>query len=190
MALADLESKGHVHQLLTQNVDGLHQQAGSRRVIDLHGRLDTVECLACSAPVARDDFQNELETRNPDWTELIAETAPDGDVKLDGVDFDTFDVPKCNKCAGNLKPSVVFFGETIPRERLGTALKRLDEADALLVAGSSLMVFSGYRFAREAHRRGIPVGVVNIGHTRADNEITFKVEGRCGDVLPKLTDRL
>ncbi|HET8552413.1 MAG TPA: NAD-dependent protein deacetylase, partial [Gammaproteobacteria bacterium] len=162
-ALAALETAGHIHGLITQNVDGLHHKAGSRKIIDLHGRLDCVECLDCRSTIARKDFQAELDRLNPGWRLLVAGIAPDGDALLENVDFDAFKVPACRECGGILKPGVVFFGEAIPRERAAAALGWLEEADALLVVGSSLMVWSGYRFARRAAERGIPIAAINLG---------------------------
>jgi NAD-dependent SIR2 family protein deacetylase len=187
-ALARLEAEGRVEVLLTQNVDGLHQAAGSRRVIDLHGRLDEVRCLGCERRIARTAFQQALEERNPDWTGLDANDAPDGDADLDGLDFAAFDVPGCAACGGVLKPDVVFFGENVPRERVERAQAHLAAADAMLVVGSSLMVFSGYRFAREAARLGKPVAAINLGRTRADDLLSLKIERDCGAALAAAVD--
>ncbi|NCF10162.1 MAG: NAD-dependent protein deacetylase [Gammaproteobacteria bacterium] len=189
-ALANLEHSGHVSLLVTQNVDGLHQAAGSRRVIDLHGRLDALVCLDCRQGGDRHAFQHELETRNPDFTGLVAGRAPDGDADLDGIDFTAFDVPDCPACGGLLKPDVVFFGEGVPRARVDAAYAALDTVDALLVIGSSLMVYSGFRFAREAAARGLPVAALNRGRTRADDLLALKVEADCGMALNTLTERL
>lgn len=185
-ALAALEKGGHVDCLVTQNVDGLHNKAGSRRVIDLHGRLDVVECLGCRARRPRSTFQNELEALNRDWRNLEADSAPDGDADLEGVSFAGFRVPDCPACGGIWKPGVVFFGEQIPRERNAQARHWMEQADALLVAGSSLMVWSGYRFARAAAERGLPVMAVNLGRTRAEPLLTHRVTARCGEALPRL----
>lgn len=182
-ALARLENDGRIEALVTQNVDGLHQSAGSRAVIDLHGRLDEVRCLQCERRIPREAFQRELEARNPTWRELDALTAPDGDADLDGMDFTSFDVPACAACGGMLKPDVVFFGENVPRERVGRAYAHLAAADAMLVVGSSLMVYSGFRFAREAARSGKPIAAINRGRTRADDLFALKVEGDCAEVL-------
>jgi NAD-dependent SIR2 family protein deacetylase len=188
--LASLEEAGFVHHLITQNVDGLHQKAGSRKVIDLHGRLDVVRCLGCEARLSREDFQIELKEMNRPWQELEARYAPDGDADLEGADFERFQVPPCRRCDGILKPDVVFFGENVPRERVGRAMSKLQEADALLVVGSSLMVWSGYRFARAAAERGIPIGAVNLGKTRADEALRLKLESRCGPALTSAWERL
>jgi NAD-dependent SIR2 family protein deacetylase len=189
-ALAALENLGVVHSLLTQNVDGLHQRAGSRRVIDLHGRLDTVECLACRHRNSRDEFQSRLLERNPNFRATRVETAPDGDVELHGVDYAEFDVPACHRCGGVLKPAVIFFGETVPAERVELAYRQLFESDALLVIGSSLMVFSGFRFVRAAAAHGIPIALINRGRSRADAFAQVRVDANCSDILPRLVPSL
>jgi NAD-dependent SIR2 family protein deacetylase len=185
-ALARLEEYGLIHHLITQNVDGLHQRAGSRRVIDLHGRLDRMICLACGEKAPRAEFQKLLETLNPDFAELSAEVAPDGDADLEQIDFMRFEVPACAQCGGMLKPHVVFFGESVPKPRVSEALQRLEESDALLVIGSSLMVFSGFRFAREAARLGKPIAAINLGRTRADEMLDLKVAAPCHEALDRL----
>ena len=181
-ALAALEADGRVELLLTQNVDRLHQAAGSGAVIDLHGRLDRVRCMACEARSDRDDFQRTLEALNPQWHGLDAGQAPDGDADLD-VDFSDFEVPACTACGGLLKPDVVFFGESVPRERVARAMEHLQRSDAVLVVGSSLMVYSGYRFVQAASQAGLPIAALNRGHTRADALLSLKVEDDCGRAL-------
>lgn len=185
-ALARLETAGHVHHLVTQNVDGLHQRAGSRRAIDLHGRLDAVECLECHRTLPRDAIQEALAALNPDFLDLTATGAPDGDARLEDVPFHRFRVPPCPGCGGLLKPRVVFFGEAIPRPRVERAMARLAEADALLVVGSSLMVFSGYRFCRAAAEQGKPIAAVNLGRTRADDLLSLKIRETCAAALVRL----
>ncbi len=182
-ALARLETLGRSEILLTQNVDRLHQAAGSTQVIDLHGRLDLVRCLACGHGVPRGDFQDWLVKFNPDWDAFDAGDAPDGDADLDGMDFAEFDVPSCPKCGGVLKPDVVFFGENVPRARVETAFDHLDRADAVLAVGTSLMVYSGFRFVEAAVRKGKPVAAVNLGRTRADALLALKVEQSCAEAL-------
>lgn len=182
-ALAQLETAGKVQHLVTQNVDGLHQEAGSRAVTDLHGRLDEVECLRCGGRVARSVLQAELERRNPRWCAHEATRAPDGDADLDGLDFLDFDVPACRRCGGVLKPAVVFFGDAIPAAVTRAALQAVERADGVLVVGSSLMVWSGYRLARAAAERRVPVVAVNLGLTRADALLQFKIEAPCTEVL-------
>lgn len=182
-ALAALEETWRLHWLVTQNVDGLHQAAGSRRVTDLHGRIDRVVCLECRRRDSRAALQARIVADNPGWAELDAVSAPDGDALLEGRDFASFRVPFCNACGGTLKPDVVFFGEGVPAERVSTAMQRLEESDAVLVVGSSLMVWSGYRFARLAAERGLPVAAVNLGRTRADNLLEFRVAACCAETL-------
>ncbi|MDO1527262.1 NAD-dependent protein deacetylase [Fulvimonas sp. R45] len=182
-ALARLEARGRLSLLVTQNVDGLHQRAGSRAVVDLHGRLDQVRCMGCELRLPRVDFQLELIGRNPGWATLEAGDAPDGDADLEGLDFDRFDVPPCPRCGSVLKPDVVFFGENVPRERVARAMQALEQADAMLVVGSSLMVFSGYRFAHAAAKAGKPVAAVNLGRTRADPLLALKVQQPCAQAL-------
>jgi NAD-dependent SIR2 family protein deacetylase len=182
-ALAQLEANGRCQILLTQNVDRLHQAAGNRDVIDLHGRLDLVRCMACSNERRRTDFQDELIRLNAAWAELEAAVLPDGDADLDESDFSGFAVPPCASCGGVFKPDVVFFGESVPRAHVDAAQAHLERADAMLVVGSSLMVYSGFRFAQAAAQRRIPIAAVNLGRTRADDLLTLKVEERCETAL-------
>ncbi|KWV46259.1 NAD-dependent deacetylase [Bradyrhizobium macuxiense] len=182
-ALAKLEEQGRCELLLTQNVDRLHQAAGSRRVIDLHGRLDVVRCLGCAATTPREQFQGELAQLNPAWLEFDAADAPDGDADLDHDDFSSFVVPGCEACGGVLKPDVVFFGENVSRDVVASAQVHLEQADAVLVVGSSLMVYSGFRFVRMAEQRGLPIAAVNLGRTRADELLALKVEDQCETAL-------
>ncbi|MDN6887664.1 NAD-dependent protein deacetylase [Variovorax sp. CAN2819] len=189
-ALAKLGDAGRVGLLLTQNVDGLHEAAGSRGAIDLHGRIDTVRCMGCERRTPRSELQIELRRRNPRWAELEARAAPDGDADLEGRDFSTFDVPACPHCGGLLKPDVVFFGESVPKERVTAAFAALEEADAVLVAGSSLMVYSGFRFVQAAAAAGKPVAAVNLGRTRADALLSLKVEQPVGEALTALAQQL
>lgn len=185
-ALAQMEQGGRVHLLLTQNVDGLHDAAGSRHVIDLHGRIDTVRCMACEARTPRAALQQRLLDQNPAWAALTAEVAPDGDADLEHQDFSAFAVPPCTQCGGLLKPDVVFFGESVPRERVQTAMAAVHASDAVLVAGSSLMVYSGFRFVQAAAAAGKPVAAINLGRTRADELLTLKVALPCGEALSAL----
>ncbi|MBM7131169.1 NAD-dependent protein deacetylase [Dyella mobilis] len=182
-ALAQLERHGRMQLLLTQNVDGLHQRAGSQQVVDMHGRLDTVRCMGCERRSPRQALQEELLRLNPAWGRLDAADAPDGDADLEGHDFATFAVPPCPHCGGLLKPDVVFFGENVPRERVAHAMHALEAADAMLVVGSSLMVFSGYRFAHAAAKAGKPIAAVNLGRTRADPLLSLKIEQPCAQAL-------
>ncbi|HEY0334903.1 MAG TPA: NAD-dependent protein deacetylase [Stenotrophomonas sp.] len=187
-ALAALEQRGQLELLLTQNVDGLHQAAGSRAVIDLHGRIDQVRCMGCEARVPRALVQATLASRNPRWASLEATQAPDGDADLEQASFDDFQVPECADCGGMLKPDVVFFGENVPRPRVEQAQQALQRADAVLVVGSSLMVYSGFRFVQAAARAGLPVAALNKGRTRADDLLTLKVEHGCAPALSFLLE--
>ena len=188
MALVALEAQGRSNALVTQNVDGLHARAGQRNVIDLHGRIDAVICLDCRSRFARADLQRRLIDDHPQWAGLIANTAPDGDADLDGIDLGDFTPPTCNDCGGLLKPDVVFFGENVPRDRVGLTHAALEAADALLVVGSSLMVYSGYRFARRAHATGIPLAILTRGVTRADSLATLKIDADCVPILSAAVD--
>jgi len=182
-ALTVLEDEGRITRLVTQNVDGLHQAAGHRGVIDLHGRVDVVRCLACARRIPRELLQAELVERNPHFASLDALEAPDGDAALDGIDFAPFNVPACGACGGLLKPDVVFFGERVPTDRVQQAFAALEAADAVLVVGSSLTVYSGYRFAQAAAGAGKPIAAVNLGATRADGLLALKVLEPCADAL-------
>jgi len=184
-ALARLEANGLLDTLITQNVDGLHHRAGNQRVIDLHGRLDTVVCLACEQPVDRAVWQQRLADANPGWYGQSAGIRPDGDIDLDDDACQDFRVPDCDSCGGILKPDVVFFGESVPKDRVAFATDAVARAAALLVVGSSLMVFSGFRFARQALETGKPIAILNRGRTRADDMAHLKIDGDCGDVLAK-----
>ena len=192
-ALAELESRGKVHQLITQNVDDLHQEAGSRAVVQLHGRNRLVVCLDCGAEFPRADVQERLAETNAEWLDETshlrgeeADFAPDGDANLASEVVGRFRVVECERCGGVLKPAVVFFGESVPREKVELSMRRVDEADALLVAGSSLTVWSGFRFVKRAHERGLPIAIVNIGPTRADDLATVKVERKVSEVLTEI----
>ncbi len=186
-ALAALEADGRIELLLTQNVDCLHQAAGSQTVIDLHGRLDQVRCMGCEARGSRASLQQRLCAANPGWDALEAGIAPDGDADLE-TDFSGFSVPACEHCGGVLKPDVVFFGENVPRERVAAVHEHLQRCDAVLVLGSSLMVYSGFRFVDAAAKAGLPVAAVNLGRTRADHLLSLKVEMPCAQALAFLLD--
>ncbi|HEY4581382.1 MAG TPA: NAD-dependent protein deacetylase [Lysobacter sp.] len=184
-ALAAWQRGGRLSMLLTQNVDGLHQRAGSTGVLDLHGRLDTVRCLHCGERTPRARLQARLADANPAWTGAIAAFAPDGDADLERSDFDDYVVPDCLRCGGMLKPDVVFFGENVPRERVEAARGALLASDGLLVVGSSLMVYSGYRFARLAHEAGLSIATLTLGATRADDLATLALRADCSRFLPR-----
>ncbi|RYE79393.1 MAG: NAD-dependent deacetylase [Myxococcales bacterium] len=171
------------HLVITQNVDGLHEHAGQRRLVALHGRVSEVVCLDCGAITDRGALTRRMDRENPGWVERHARITvrPDGDVDLE--DTGGFVVPVCASCGGRLKPHVVFFGENVPKPRVARCIEAVDRADALLVLGSSLTVMSGLRFVRQAAKRGIPVTIVNRGATRGDPLATRKLEVGCTEFL-------
>lgn len=190
-ALVRLEQAGMLAGLVTQNVDGLHQAAGHRDVIDLHGSIGGVTCLDCGARVTREALQTVLEAQNPWLAHVAATAAPDGDADIaDHLALDAFRVPACSVCGGVLKPDVVFYGDSVPRARVDDAYQRVESAALLLVAGSSLMVFSSFRFCRHAHARGIPIAIVNRGVTRADALAAVKLDMDCAAALGRVADAL
>ncbi|MBV8626330.1 MAG: NAD-dependent protein deacetylase [Paraburkholderia sp.] len=189
-ALAQMEAARHVETLVTQNVDGLHQRAGSTDVIELHGSIGGVMCLDCGTPHTRASIQRTLAADNPALLDANAEPAADGDAHLEWHDLDSFRIPACPACGGLLKPSVVFFGENVPRERVDSAGRALEAADAVLVVGSSLMVYSGYRFCVWAEKAGKPIAAINLGKTRADPLLALKITAPCSDMLTALAARL
>jgi len=189
-ALARLEAAGLVEGVVTQNVDGLHQIAGSRRVVELHGTLDRVVCLGCGERQSRAAVQARIDANNPGWAEAgPAPLAPDGDVEIE-AGIAQFVAPSCPTCGGPLKPDVVFFGESVPKPRVAEAAGLVSSADALLVVGSSLAVYSGYRFVRQAEVEGTPVAIVTLGETRGHRHAAVALDARLGDVLPALADAL
>ena len=184
-ALQTLEKNGALSLLVTQNVDGLHRQAGSENVIDLHGRIDQVRCLSCATVSERAALQTELLARNPEFARASATVKPDGDAELTDIDTERFELVDCPACGGILKPHVVFFGENVPVERVSRAMSALAESRLLLIVGTSLMVFSGLRFARAAARAGIAIAIVNRGVTRADELASLKIAGNVGEILTR-----
>ena len=192
-ALAALERAGVVHGVITQNVDLLHTKAGSRNVVDLHGTYARVVCLSCGSGMSRADLADRLEELNPGFIERAERVggiavAPDADATV--TDTSTFRFVDCPNCGGMLKPDIVYFGESVPKPRVQESFSLVDAADALLVAGSSLTVFSGLRFVRHAVAAGKPVAIVNRGATRGDPLATVKVDGGCSELLALLADEL
>jgi NAD-dependent SIR2 family protein deacetylase len=183
-AVAALEGRGLLAGILTQNVDGLHQSAGARDVLELHGNLQRVVCLDCSDVTSRVELDRRLRAANLGWRAQATAINPDGDVEL--ADVSGFRVVDCSVCGGVLKPDVVFFGENVPRDRVQQAFALVESAGSLLVLGSSLTVMSGYRFVLRAAKLGVPVAIVNEGTTRGDAQARVKVSGRLGEVLPSL----
>lgn len=189
-SLATLEHSGVLEGIITQNVDRLHHAAGSQRVVELHGALHEVICLDCGELELRESLQQRLLALNPGWEQARAEAAPDGDAELSGELVRRFVVAGCQACGGTLKPRVVFFGENVPADVTAEAWALFDEAEVLLVVGSSLTVFSGYRFVRQAAKRGVPVAIVNLGATRGDPQADLRVDDRVEVVLPALVEAL
>jgi NAD-dependent deacetylase sirtuin 4 len=190
LALAALERSGALAGVITQNVDRLHHAAGSRRVVELHGALADVTCLACGVAWPRADVHERLVAENPGWLEHAAAPSPDGDAELPDDAVAAFRVVACARCGGVLKPDVVFFGGTVGEPTMVQAWALFGAAEALLVVGSSLAVYSGFRFARRAHELGLPVALVNDGPTRADELADVKVAARAGELLPRLARAL
>lgn len=193
VALADLESRGGVHGIITQNVDGLHHAAGNTRVVELHGSLAQVRCLSCGAQTSRSELQDKLLDLNTQFARRLnageAVFAPDGDADLEAAVLEGFQVPACI-CGGVLKPDVVFFGENVPSAIVQKAWEVFDACDVLLVIGSSLTVYSGRRFIYRAQQEGKPIAVINLGPTRADDVATVKIEAAIGEALPILAASL
>lgn len=189
LVLADLEQLGIVNGIITQNVDGLHLRAGSQRVVDLHGTMDKVRCLTCGQSFARSDIASRIDAANPWLVGVDAnEINPDGDASPST--FDDFITPDCTVCGGVLKPDIVFFGEFVPVEKFSEASALIKRADALVVAGSSLVVNSGIRLIEQARRRRIPLVVINRGETKGDTQAAVKIDAGTSETLLSLRDRL
>lgn len=188
-ALVDLELAGIVDGIITQNVDGLHLRAGSQRVVDLHGTMDRVRCLNCGQYFARQGVADQITTTNP-WIETddAFDLSPDGDVEV--RDISSFVIPECSVCGGVLKPDVVFFGEFVPKEKFAEASALMQSADALVIAGSSLVVNSGIRLLEQAIRRKLPIVIINRGVTKGDSRATVKVDAGTSETLRALVHRL
>ena len=192
-ALAALEDAGVVSGVITQNVDLLHTKAGSRNVVNLHGTYAEVICLDCAHTMSRAELAGQLEAANPGFLERAESVggiavAPDADAVVG--DTSSFRIIDCPACGGMLKPNIVYFGESVPKQRVAQAFSMVDDADALLVAGSSLTVFSGYRFVRHAAAMGMPVAIINRGRTRGDDLATVKIDNGCSPMLALLADEL
>lgn len=186
-ALVELEQRGQVFAVITQNVDRLHQRAGQQRVLDLHGRLDRVRCLDCGRQLERNVVQDWLQRQNPWLNEARFTPAPDGDADIE-LDFSRVKIPHCPDCDGVLKPDVVFFGDAVPKADVERGYRWVEQAQAVLVLGSSLMVYSSFRYVRKAHELGMPVMAINQGKTRADELFSHKANVDCVGGLEKLLD--
>jgi NAD-dependent SIR2 family protein deacetylase len=190
-AVADLQTDGWVGPVITQNVDGLHQAGGATDVLELHGGLDRTVCLGCGHVAGRAELDERLQAANPTFGPRVDEVNPDGDAELPDELLDGFVMVGCLACGdGPLKPDVVFFGETVPRDRVDRCFAHVDQARSLLVLGSSLTVMSGYRFVLRAAKLGVPVAIVNVGPTRGDAKADVRVDAPLGVVLPELVRRL
>ena len=189
-ALVDLEQTGRITRLVTQNVDGLHSAAGSRNVVDLHGRLDRVRCVECGVDVSREDYQARLIALNPDNLPEVTRTLPDGDAEVSSPDISRMRIPPCEACGGIMKPDVVFYGGQVPKPRVTDALNTLGQSDCLLVLGSSLSVYSGFRFLKFALANNIPAYAINIGVMRGQGLFSDVVAESCDDVVPGLVAKL
>ncbi|WP_455825690.1 NAD-dependent protein deacetylase [Pseudomonas graminis] len=191
LALATLQQRQRIGGLITQNVDTLHDQAGSHDVIELHGSLHRVLCLDCQLRSARDVVQRQMEMDNPYLVQVHAVQAPDGDTLLDPSFEEHFQVPRCPNCAGErLKPDVVFFGENVAPATAARAMTAVQHADGLLVVGSSLMAYSAFRLCKAMVEQGKPVIAINLGKTRGDELLQVKIQASCERLLPLLVDRL
>lgn len=190
MALAKLEKLQFVSELVTQNVDRLHQQADHSRVIDLHGRLDQVLCMDCGATIPRAEVQQWLQANNPKLREGSGLTRPDGDADVDDALVATVKVPSCERCDGLLKPNVVFYGSSVAKDLVASIYEKISKVDLLLVVGSSLTVFSSYRFCKFAFENSVPIACINQGLTRADELFELKIANSCGDSLEALVSML
>lgn len=181
--LSDWEREDSLHWLVTQNVDALHYKAGSKNLTELHGSAHRVECLDCKQMISRPELQDMIKGDNPMWYSQSVDMAPDGDVQLSQEQINGFNVPSCQKCGGVLKPEIVFFGDNVPRPRVDFVFDKVKESDSLLVLGSSLEVYSGYRFVNAAHEQKKPIAIVSIGPTRADKLADIKINTKCSEIL-------
>jgi NAD-dependent deacetylase sirtuin 4 len=188
-ALAHFEAKNKLDSIITQNVDRLHQHAGSKNVHELHGALAEAHCLTCNAIETRDELQIRMRAQNPNWIDGPTPMAPDGDAELSAELVDRFRAPTCTFCGGPMKPRVVFFGENVARPVVDAAFAEVDRASTLLVVGTSLAVFSGFRFLRRAAERKIPIAIVNRGPVRGEEHATLKIEKSIGATLEMLASR-
>lgn len=189
-AVRQLEMAGKVTTVVTQNVDHLHQKAGSKNVIELHGSGYLVKCLSCPYEVDRFTLQDTLMERNPDMKGSFSMIRPDGDVELSKEEVDKFSVPLCPKCEGAMKPDIIFFGDNVPKARVEQIRKQVSNSEAILVLGSSLTVYSSYRIILQAKEENKEVAILNIGPTRADDIADMKVSTKCGDILPELCNSI
>ncbi|XP_014479968.1 PREDICTED: NAD-dependent protein deacylase Sirt4 isoform X2 [Dinoponera quadriceps] len=186
LILKDLEYVKNIGCIVTQNVDNLHSKAGSKKIIELHGTAFKVKCLNCDHKICRYKLQEVFQELNPSMIATTQIIRPDGDVELSQEQVEDFNVPACGNCGGILKPDIVFFGDNVPRDIVQNVKTNVESLDALLILGTSLSTFSAYRIVLQAIDAKKPIAIINIGKTRADEMINLRVEGRCGDILPKV----
>lgn len=189
VAIAAIERAGLATGVITQNVDGLHREAGSQRVVELHGTMSRVRCVVCGRTFSRDSVARRIADDNP-WlaVEDAGELGPDGDVQIENVE--RLLVPTCEVCGGMLRPDIVYFGELIPRDTFAAAEEIIDGADTLVIAGSSLTVNSGVRLVERARRGGLPIVIINRGATKGDSRAAVKIDAGVGPVLSAMAERL
>lgn len=189
-AITALQNTGKVSQIVTQNVDGLHNIAGTKDVIDLHGRLSEIKCLDCGEVSKRARFQPKLIKNNPELDQYKATIMPDGDANVEDFDMSRISIPTCTNCNGVLMPNVVFFGGLVPKPRVEKAFSTLAESDCILVIGSSLKVFSGFRFPRWAGQNNLPMYAVNQGEMRGQELFDCIVTDPCEDIMPIIAQEM
>ena len=187
--LAAFEKQGHIKLLVTQNVDRLHQKAGSQKVVDLHGRADIVACIECDHEITRDEMHQWCRRENPEFNTPLSSPRPDGDADFE-TDFSQFNVPNCPDCGGVMKARVVYFGDNVPKETVFSAIDALERSDALLCVGTSLQVFSGFRFNRHALQQKIPQAALTQGVTRADEMLDLKINAEINQTLEEVANLL
>ena len=190
LAITELQKLGYISQVVTQNVDRLHSAAGTTGVVDLHGRLDRVICLQCDDVTERSHYQIELEKANPHFCAVATNFLPDGDAEVSDEHIEQIVVPPCSRCGGVLMPDVVFFGGSVPKSRVNKIQNALKESDCVLVLGSSLSVYSGFRFIKEAHLLSLPIYAINLGVMRGDALFDVIVTAPCETALPLLVSNL
>lgn len=188
LALSRLQREGRIHNVVTQNVDRLHTKAGTKDVVELHGSGYNVICVgsACDYSIDRHEFQLILNSMNENMVNRSDLIRPDGDVDIPLKYIESFKVPECPQCGGILKPEIVFFGDSVPKQRAERLSQLICSSDGIMILGSSLLVYSGYRVLLYGHEFGTPIAIVNIGDVRGQDKADLKISAKCGDVIPKL----
>ncbi|CAG8640800.1 17175_t:CDS:1, partial [Racocetra fulgida] len=200
-ALSNLQSNNYIQQIITQNVDGLHQKSGSKNILELHGSLNQIHCLNCGHIKQRSDYQLILSNLNPKWNDFLNNielgkitpvVRPDGDIDLPhGTSYDSFNYPSCAQCSiGIYKPSVVFFGENVKDNIKQKSIDLVKNCKSILVVGSSLATYSAFRIIKLASDLDKDIAIINLGETRGDNLSFLKIDFSCGDLLPEIANQL